>query len=294
MKKILVFGGTRFFGEKTVKEFLKMGYEVTIATRGTSGNPFGESVTQVIVDRADGTHEGWNVLASVSWDAVFDNICFTKEDAQLAIDKLSGKTSYYLFTSTLAVYEGEKDGYTEEDFDPFNYQIDPSKEVTYGEGKRQAEATFAQKSNFSLGILRIPIVLGTDDYTERLHFYIRKALFKEDINLENDSSHISFIQANDVARVILWMIDNHKTGAYNASSTDALSLKDFLSLLSEKTDATLHVHYGIESGQRSPFSLPHHYYLRTGKITDEGLVLPELHTWLHPLIDTLYAELKKD
>ena len=34
MKKILVLGGTRFFGRKLVERLLKEGHDVTIMTRG--------------------------------------------------------------------------------------------------------------------------------------------------------------------------------------------------------------------------------------------------------------------
>ena len=47
MKKILVLGGTRFFGRKLVELLLEQKHEVTIVTRGMSENPFGEAVEHI-------------------------------------------------------------------------------------------------------------------------------------------------------------------------------------------------------------------------------------------------------
>ncbi|HEY4554390.1 MAG TPA: NAD-dependent epimerase/dehydratase family protein, partial [Bacillaceae bacterium] len=53
MKSALILGGTRFFGKELVRCLLDKGVDVTIATRGKSGNPFGEEVRQLIADRYD-------------------------------------------------------------------------------------------------------------------------------------------------------------------------------------------------------------------------------------------------
>ena len=42
--KILVIGGTRFFGIHMVKELLAKGHEVTLATRGLALDDFGDSL----------------------------------------------------------------------------------------------------------------------------------------------------------------------------------------------------------------------------------------------------------
>lgn len=42
MTRALLVGGTRFMGRHTVEELLTHGYEVTMFTRGKSGNPFAD------------------------------------------------------------------------------------------------------------------------------------------------------------------------------------------------------------------------------------------------------------
>ena len=43
-KRILVIGGTRFFGLRLVEGLLEAGHAVTLATRGRAADPFGGRV----------------------------------------------------------------------------------------------------------------------------------------------------------------------------------------------------------------------------------------------------------
>lgn len=49
--KVLVFGGTRFFGKTLVKSLIEKGYDVTIATRGIIDDEFGDKIERIIVER---------------------------------------------------------------------------------------------------------------------------------------------------------------------------------------------------------------------------------------------------
>ncbi|MGR4032399.1 NAD-dependent epimerase/dehydratase family protein, partial [Bacillus sp. ZZQ-131] len=53
LKKVLVLGGTRFFGKHLVEYLLQAGHDVTIATRGVTEDSFGSAVKRIIVDRED-------------------------------------------------------------------------------------------------------------------------------------------------------------------------------------------------------------------------------------------------
>ena len=49
--KILVIGGTRFFGIHMVNALLSMGHDVTIATRGKAEDDFGDRVSRIVLER---------------------------------------------------------------------------------------------------------------------------------------------------------------------------------------------------------------------------------------------------
>ncbi len=126
---------------------LQNSHDVTILTRGQSGNPFGSQVHQLIADRDD-EHTLVQALSNTTWDIVYDNICYSPKDAQKIIEILEGKTTKLIFTSTLATYEADGIVKTEADFNPYNYEIRMGnrQDFTYSEGKRQAEAVLFKKS----------------------------------------------------------------------------------------------------------------------------------------------------
>src|SRR5699024_721618 len=139
MTKILVIGGTRFFGKKTVERLIEHGHEVTIATRGNTEHDFGVRVHHVLLDAHDRNHPGWKEVVNQKWEAVFNNVCYTKEESKLLINKFTNITQQVHITYSIAVYSVLKDGDQERDVDPYTSKIEPTIEVVYGEGKRQAE-----------------------------------------------------------------------------------------------------------------------------------------------------------
>ncbi len=90
-----------------------------------------------------------------------------------------------MLTSTMSVYEGGGANITERAYNPFPGKYDLEKEHGYGEGKRQAESYFFQRATFPVVAVRFPVVLGPDDYTERLVFHIKRALDGRPIVAEN-------------------------------------------------------------------------------------------------------------
>lgn len=291
MKQILVFGGSRFFGKKTVELLLAKGHQVTLANRGKTKDDFGSKVSRITIDRTDALHPNWQVLAEKEWDVVIDNICYTKKEAATTIQYLGGKVKQYLFTSSLAVYEGqgtgENGGYLEADFDPSAYQIDTDKTVDYGEGKRQAEVAFTVAKAFPVTSLRIPIVLDDDDYTERLHQYVRAVQNHEPIAVKNHQAKISFIKGSEVANVMNWLIDEQLEGPINASSSDTTTIEQFLSWLEVGVGNSPIIEETTLESKPMPFDIAKDWFLDTNFIQGKGFSEVDLVSWLPDLIKQL-------
>lgn len=292
MKKILVLGGTLFFGKKAVERLIANGHEVTIATRGSQPHPFGDKVEHIILDARDSKHEGWHKVSAQNWDAVFNNVLYTKEDAELMIDRFSGLTNHFYFTSSMSVYSGAKDGYVEEDFDPVTYDINPEIEVDYGEGKRQAESVLFKEAPFNVTVFRFPIVLDFDDYTQRLHFYVEKSLNKETIYFKDKHFKVNYVKGTTAADSIVWAIENQKEGIYNISSLDAVTVETLLTWLEEAIDHPVHVEFKMDHSQKSPFSTSHDQYLISNKIHEEGFELSPLESWMPSLMKKITVEME--
>lgn len=293
MQKILVMGGTRFFGKKAVERLIQNDYQVTIATRGNTPHPFGDKVDHIILDARDGDHEGWAEVAKQKWNAVFSNVCYTKEDARILIDKLVDITNHVYFTSSMSTYSGAKDGYVEADFDPYTYEIDEAIEVDYGEGKRQAETVLFNEAPFKVTAFRFPIVLDADDYTERLHFYVEKAVNEETIYFENENYKVNYVKGTQAADSIVWAIEEEKEGYYNISSKDAVTIGTLMTWLSASVEKAIEVEYTGEKVTDSPFSPSHNQYLISDKVEADGFPLLGLEDWMRPLMKEISVEMKK-
>jgi nucleoside-diphosphate-sugar epimerase len=73
--KILVLGGTAFFGRLLVRLLLGNGHDVTIATRGQTPDDFGDAVTQIKVDRTN-QDAMMEAFGKCYYDLVYNQICF--------------------------------------------------------------------------------------------------------------------------------------------------------------------------------------------------------------------------
>jgi len=97
----LVLGGTRFMGIHLVNELISAGYDVTIATRGTAPDPFGDKVTRLVADR-NNPDSLRNAFAGKFYDITVDNLAYCSNDVRFLLDVLN--TKKYVMTSTASVY----------------------------------------------------------------------------------------------------------------------------------------------------------------------------------------------
>ncbi|WP_243014285.1 MULTISPECIES: NAD-dependent epimerase/dehydratase family protein [Brevibacillus] len=291
MKKVLVLGGTRFFGKRLVKGLVDSGYDVTIATRGRQADPFGNEIARMQVDRND--LDSLKRIGSSEWELVFDSLCYTGANASHIVQVLEGKVKRLVVTSSRAVYEHSPLIRREADFDPYSYPITAGtrEEVSYEEGKRQAEAALFQKAGFPVIAVRFPIVLGVEDYTKRLHFYVDQIRAQKEIYVGNPHARQSYIDADEAARFLQWAGESAQAcGPYNACSDDAWTLPQLLGAVEDAIGKPARILTGGTAEQLSPFAIPDSYVLDTGKARREGYAFRSLSDWLVPLIQRLAAE----
>lgn len=71
--KILVIGGTRYFGIHMVNKLLEQGHEVTIATRGKTPDSYGDKVERITIQRTN-EESMREALQGKHFDVVIDKI----------------------------------------------------------------------------------------------------------------------------------------------------------------------------------------------------------------------------
>jgi nucleoside-diphosphate-sugar epimerase len=216
--RVLVLGGTRFFGRRLVELLLDAGHAVSVATRGRAADGLGERVERITVDRDD-AEALRAALAAGSWDLVYDQIGYSSRNASALLAALGERTRQLIFTSTGAVYERTGRPLTEPEFDPTSYPIREvgSDDVPYGEGKRLAEAVLFQRAPFPVAALRFPVVIGRNDYTARMTSFIERVRTGQEIRVDDTERLVSYITEDDAARQLLWAGAERWTGPINGS-----------------------------------------------------------------------------
>lgn len=280
--KCLVLGGTRFFGKRLVELLVRDGCDVTLATRGKTADGFGNSVKRVVVDRDD--RGSLKALPRGEWDVVYDQIGYSPDNASHLIETLSGRVGRLLFTSTQSVYDLGA-ALTEGFFYPFDLPLKTGSraDFSYMDGKRYAEAAYFQKASFPVCAVRLPFVLGLDDYTGRLEFHIDHIRAGKAFYLPSVFAKLSLISSADAAWFLLYMGKNDFKGPINAASPECISLGNVISLIEEKVGKKA-VLGASGSAEASPFGIEKDWYMNVSKAEALGFRFTPLNNWLPELI----------
>lgn len=280
--KILVLGGTRFFGIRMVQDLLKMGHEVAIGTRGLSKDPFGEQVKRIALDRSNGESLR-QALQGKRFDLVIDKIAYCSSDIKRLLDFIDCQK--YIYMSTTAVYAPKKINLVEEDFDPLAMELVwcERKDFPYGQVKMQAEAAITQKYPGQKYIaVRYPVVLGKDDYTKRLLFYAEHVARSVPMYIDNLDAQMSFIRSDEAGAFMAFLADKNFCGAVNGASKGTVSLREIIEFLEKKTGKK-----ALLSADRevAPYNGESEFSVNTDKAKALGFEFSDVNDWIYDLLE---------
>lgn len=281
--KILVLGGTRFWGRELIKNLVDAGHDITVATRGIREIPCFNLVKTLKVERSNLL----NIRADYdrSWDIVYDQICYCSKDSQIATEAFSGKIGKLIMASTEAVYP---DGYNmvERGFLPFEYPVKMGtrSEFTYAEGKRNAEAYYFQNATFKIVAVRIPFVFGIHDYTGRLKSLIEAVRSGKKIKKPNLNVRISMIESTDIGHIMAKIGSLDITGTINAAPRKPISISRFLESIEKATGKQAMFADRNEQFVNSDFLLDNDRCISTDLLYSYGIEALPIDNWLESLI----------
>ncbi|MBP0726919.1 NAD-dependent epimerase/dehydratase family protein [Bacillus sp. RG28] len=292
MKKVLVLGGTRFFGKRLVEQLINANYDVTIATRGLTKDDFGEKVKRIVFNRDN--PNSMEQLAQQSWDVVYDNICYSPNEAKEIVNVLKGKVGRFVFTSTLAVYE-ECKNVIEDRFNPYTYPIQYGnrEDYTYAEGKKLAEAILFQQADFPVVAVRFPVVIGENDYTERLLFHVKKIWNHQELVIKNLENEMTFITEEEAGEFLNWLSTNDVTGPINACSNDVITFNELIQICEEELGIKANIVDQGEKENQSPYDTYSHTYLSNQLAKDLGFKFSNVKDEIKKLIHSYQKNLVK-
>lgn len=283
--KVLVIGGNRFFGKRLVHLLYEAGHSVTVANRGSKLNLFRESVKQIVVDRTDESAMS-TAFGGTSWDIVYDQVCSSGSEAEVMKKIFADRIGKLIFTSTASVYDPAPNR-PESFFDPINFDKDDPSEHDYQHGKRLAEKSYLS-ADFSVVSVRIPVVVGQDDYKMRMHWHIERVVKQEPIYFPNIDARYSFIRSEDAAKFLLWLLSNKTvTGAVNACSPDPVCLADFMRCIEENLRLKAVYANKPTADNHSPYGIVSDSFLSVSKAVAHGFTFPHATDWFPQLVADL-------
>jgi len=256
--KILVLGGTAFFGRRLVRLLLGDGHDVTIATRGQTPDDFGDAVTRIKVDRTN-QDAMMEAFGNCYYDVVYDQICFNPQDAKIALEAFGNRVKRYVLTSSMAVYNSKDTEITEDDFTPEQYvYVLEVEKYDYAEGKRQAEAYFFRNATFPVVAVRVAMVVsGTDDYTGRFDYYVKHVAEHKSIGVLEVEHPITYVTAWDAAEFLHFIgAKSDFVGPINAANSGYLSIQELCYEIGDCLNTTPLFHVGRHEEQTlSPYAM---------------------------------------
>lgn len=280
--KILVLGGTRFFGIHMVNDLIEKGHDVTIATRGNTPDDFGDSVSRIRFERTD-EDSIKAAIAGTHYDVIIDKIAYCSNDIRKLMDLAD--CDKYIYMSSTAVYDPKHINTVEEDFDGTDGELIwcDRKDFPYDVIKRQAEYALWQKYPEKNWIaVRYPFVTGKDDYTRRLYFYVEHVLKQLPMKIDNVDSQMSFIRSDEAGKFLSFLVDKDFKGAVNGSSKSTVSIREVLDYLEKETGMSAVIN---DNGDPAPYNGETEYSINTEKAESLGFTFTDLKEWLYPLLD---------
>ena len=286
--KILVIGGTRFFGIPMVNALLEAGHDITIATRGRVADPFGERVQRIRLERTD-AQSMKDALQGRFYDVIIDKIAYCSNDIRSLME--AAKFGKYIYMSSTAVYDPKRMNTVESDFDGMGGELRwcDRGDGTYSEVKRQAEyALWQQYGDKNWIAVRYPFVIGRDDYTNRLAFYVEHVIKGIPMYIDDLDAQMSFIRSDEAGEFMAFLVDKDLTGAVNGASSGTMSLREILTYIETKT--------GIKSilkeeGEPAPYNGEVPYSINTDAATGLGYRFSNLKDWIYELLDSYITDI---
>ena len=282
--KVLIIGGNRFFGRRLAKTLLERGDQVTLLNRGQLADGLGPQVKRITLDRRQ-LKKDHPALGTQEWDVVYDQVCYDADEALGACQTFQGRVRKFIFTSTQSVYRpGQNIRETTFDSKSYRFEKTVDRNVYYGESKRQSEATFFQTAKFPVTSVRFPIVLGEDDYTERLLFHIRHAKSQTPVYFPDIKSRMSFVHAQDAADFLAFLATHALNEPVNCCSDEPISIEHTMQAIQMVVGKAVLAADQAGSGEPSPFGIESDWFMNTEKMSALGFRAASVDQWLPGII----------
>ncbi len=231
--RMLVLGGTLFIGRHIVEALLAAGHQVSILTRGKSLDELPAQVERLRGDRGTGL-VGLEAVTGRAWDACIDVSGYTARQVRPSAELLRASVDRYVFISAVSVYGDPHERPVREThprIPPADEEITEVNGETYGALKVTCENIVQEVYPGRCTLLRPQVVVGPYDPSGRYTYWIQRAGIPEEMLAPGDGSdHVQVIDARDLARFVVTVIEHNLDGSFNLAGP-RLTWAEFMRVL---------------------------------------------------------------
>lgn len=221
--KILILGGTSFLGPHQIAYALSRGHSITTFTRGKTKPTIYKNLFDQVEQLTGDRNDDLTALENRKWDAVIDNSGRKAEWTRRSAALLKENCDIYLYTSSTGVYYP----YINSDFKesskvlyevPSGIEEEQKLEYDYGVMKANSEVEainqFGAKRTI---VVRPTYMFGPADRMNRFMYWpVRLSKGGEIMIPGKKEDTVQYIDVRDVAEWMIRLIEEKKTGTYNA------------------------------------------------------------------------------
>ena len=219
---ILFLGGTGFIGPHQVNYALARGHSVSIFNRGRKSGFYGDKVEEFIGNRDAKIDDGLQALAGDRrWDVVIDNSGYVPRHVRDSAELLKGRCDRYIYTSSISVYDFEKQNSVDVHA-PVAPAPEPATEEvtgeTYGALKAECERMVREVFGDDGSVVRPTYVVGPGDHTDRFTYWVDRLQRGGDVVCPPDPDfNVDWIDVRDLSSFMVRLGENDTPGTFNAS-----------------------------------------------------------------------------
>lgn len=242
--KILILGGTVFYGRWLVEAALQRGHEVTLFNRGKSNPDLFPQVEKITGDRTQTVA----ALEGRRWDAVIDPSGYVPRIVRMAVEQLKDQVDHYTFISSISVYKDMSQPGTDENA-PVGTLEDESTETvtgeTYGPLKALCEQTVQQLMPGRALVIRPGLIVGPHDPTDRFTYWpVRVARGGDVLAPGRPERQIQIIDVRDLAEWTIRMVEGKQVGVFNATGPHPeLTMGELLETCRQVSGSQAEIHW---------------------------------------------------
>lgn len=130
--------------------------------------------------------------------------------------------------------------------------------------------------------VRYPFVIGADDYTRRLRFYVAHTMQSVPMQIDNLNAQMGFIRSDEAGEFLAYLASAAFVGAVNGSAHGTISVGEIIRYTEAKTGAKAIL---AADGDAAPYNGEPTYSINTERAEALGFQFSHLKEWIFDLPD---------